>query len=59
MALKKAADLLVDVLAASGDSLNGITDSIRVKKQIQWVHMRHEETHSVCLQERKRISLGD
>src|SRR5437588_6177732 len=49
----KVADLLVDVLAeagvqqiygVSGDSLNGITDSIRVKKQIQWVHVRHEET---------------
>jgi pyruvate dehydrogenase (quinone) len=46
------ADLLVQTLAAagveriygvSGDSLNGITDSIRTQKQIQWIHMRHEE----------------
>jgi len=53
MAKKKVADLLVDVLAeagvrqiygVSGDSLNGITDSIRAKKQIQWIHLRHEET---------------
>src|SRR6267378_4502597 len=53
MAKKKVADLLVDVLAeagvqniygVSGDSLNGITDSIRTRKQIQWVHVRHEET---------------
>jgi pyruvate dehydrogenase (quinone) len=53
MARKKIADLLVDVLAeagvrqvygVSGDSLNGITDSIRTNKQIQWVHVRHEET---------------
>jgi pyruvate dehydrogenase (quinone) len=53
MAKKKVADLLVDVLAeagvrqvygVSGDSLNGITDSIRTNKQIQWVHVRHEET---------------
>jgi pyruvate dehydrogenase (quinone) len=45
-------DLLVETLAAagverffgvSGDSLNGITDSIRRQKQIQWIHMRHEE----------------
>jgi pyruvate dehydrogenase (quinone) len=52
MARKKVADLLVDVLVEagvqriyglSGDSLNGITDSIRAKKKIQWVHMRHEE----------------
>jgi pyruvate dehydrogenase (quinone) len=53
MARKKVAELLVDVLAeagvqrmygVSGDSLNGITDSIRAKKQIQWIHVRHEET---------------
>ena len=53
MARKKVADLLVDVLAeagvrqvygVSGDSLNGITDSIRTNKKIQWVHVRHEET---------------
>ena len=49
---KKVADLLVDVLAEAGvrriygvvgDSLNGITDSMRVKKTIDWVHVRHEE----------------
>jgi len=53
MAQKKVADLLVDVLVSagvrqiygvSGDSLNGITDSIRAKEQIQWIHVRHEET---------------
>src|SRR6266446_1181866 len=53
MSKKKVADLLVEVLAGagvqriygvSGDSLNGITDSIRAGKQIQWVHVRHEET---------------
>src|ERR1700746_2487161 len=50
---KKVADLLVDVLAEAGvqriygvvgDSLNGITDSIRVKNNLAWVHVRHEET---------------
>ena len=49
---KRVADLLVDVLleagvqrvyGVSGDSLNGVTDSIRTRGQIQWVHMRHEE----------------
>jgi pyruvate dehydrogenase (quinone) len=53
MARKKVADLLVEVLTkagvrqmygVSGDSLNGITDSIRETKQIQWIHVRHEET---------------
>src|SRR5208283_2332072 len=49
---KRVADLLVDVLVeagvervygVSGDSLNGITDSIRTRKEIQWIHLRHEE----------------
>src|SRR6266550_3143005 len=53
MAKKKVADLLVDVLAeagvrqiygVSGDSLNGITDSIRRQQRLRWVHVRHEET---------------
>jgi pyruvate dehydrogenase (quinone) len=53
MAKKKVADLLVEVLAEAGirriygvpgDSLNGITETIRRKNQIQWVHVRHEET---------------
>src|SRR6266513_738869 len=53
MAKKKVADLLVDVLAeagvrqiygVSGDSLNGITDSIRAKEQIKWISVRQEET---------------
>ena len=50
---KKIAELLVDVLAdagvrqiygLSGDSLNGITDAIRAREQIHWIHVRHEET---------------
>jgi pyruvate dehydrogenase (quinone) len=50
---KKVAELLVDVLSQAGvqriygvpgDSLNGITDSIRVRKNIEWVGVRHEET---------------
>jgi pyruvate dehydrogenase (quinone) len=50
---KKVAELLVDVLADAGvkriygvvgDSLNGITDSIRIKKNIDWIHVRHEES---------------
>src|SRR6266566_5178974 len=50
---KRVADLLVDVLAdagvrriygVSGDSLNGITDSLRTREDIRWIHVRHEET---------------
>lgn len=49
----KVADLLVEILAEAGveriygvvgDSLNGITDSMRAGKNLEWVHVRHEET---------------
>jgi pyruvate dehydrogenase (quinone) len=49
---KKVADLLVDVLVGAGveriygvpgDSLNGITDSIRTRENIQWIGVRNEE----------------
>ena len=52
MPKKNVAELLVDVLAdagveriygVSGDSLNGITDSIRRRDEISWIHVRHEE----------------
>jgi pyruvate dehydrogenase (quinone) len=53
MAKKTVAHLLVDTLVAAGvkrvyglagDSLNGITDSIRTRDDIQWIPVRHEET---------------
>ena len=49
---RTGADLIVETLHAAGvkriygvagDSLNGITDSLRRDKSIEWVHMRHEE----------------
>src|SRR6201985_1347558 len=52
MVRKTVAELLVDVLVEAGveriygvpgDSLNGITDSIRVRQDIGWVGVRHEE----------------
>ncbi len=50
---KKAADVITEILHAAGvrriygvvgDSLNGLTESLRVRKNIEWVHTRHEET---------------
>ncbi len=50
---KRVADVLVDTLAAhgvkriygvAGDSLNGITDSIRGRGSMEWIAVRHEET---------------
>jgi len=52
MARQEVADLIVQTLEAVGvqriygivgDSLNGITDALRRRGTIQWVHVRHEE----------------
>jgi pyruvate dehydrogenase (quinone) len=53
MARMTVGHLVVDTLVAAGvkrvyglagDSLNGITDSIRTRDDIQWISVRHEET---------------
>jgi pyruvate dehydrogenase (quinone) len=53
MGKKTVAELLVNTLVSrkvsriygvAGDSLNGITDSIRQQDQLRWVPVRHEET---------------
>jgi pyruvate dehydrogenase (quinone) len=50
--MARVADVLVETLigagvrrmyGVSGDSLNGITDSIRSHEKLSWVHTRHEE----------------
>jgi pyruvate dehydrogenase (quinone) len=50
--MKTVADQFAETLAAAGvkrvygivgDSLNGITDSIRRRGDIEWIHVRHEE----------------
>jgi TPP-dependent 2-oxoacid decarboxylase len=59
MAKKRVADVLVDTVVAAGvkrvyglvgDSLNGVTDSIRPRKDLQWVPVRHEETAAFAAQ---------
>src|ERR1700685_3467549 len=49
---KKVAEVFVETLVNAGvkrvyglvgDSLNGLTDIIRKSKQIEWLHVRHEE----------------
>ena len=53
MSKKSVSELLVETLARAGveriygvpgDSLNGITDSIRRRERPRWIHVRHEET---------------
>jgi pyruvate dehydrogenase (quinone) len=52
MSIRNVADVLVETLAQAGvkrihglvgDSLNGITESLRERKSIDWIHYRHEE----------------
>src|SRR5580704_944450 len=49
---KKVAEVFIETLVNAGvkriygvvgDSLNGLTDVIRKGKQIEWMHVRHEE----------------
>jgi pyruvate dehydrogenase (quinone) len=53
MASRRAADLIAEILysvgvrriyGVVGDSLNGLTDSLRARGDIDWIHTRHEET---------------
>src|ERR1700729_587610 len=50
--MSNVAEVLVETLIANGvervwglpgDSLNGVTDAIRTRPDIQWMHVRHEE----------------
>ena len=52
MKTQRVADLITDILYSVGvrriygivgDSLNGITDAVRKRGDIEWVHTRHEE----------------
>ncbi len=53
MKIHTVADLIVDTLQEAGveriyglpgDSLNGITEALRSRGAIEWIHVRHEET---------------
>ena len=53
MKVRTISDLIVDTLQRTGveriygvpgDSLNGITEALRARAAIEWVHMRHEES---------------
>src|ERR1700741_3276212 len=50
--VKTVADQFAEILATAGvkriygivgDSLNGLTDSLRRQDKIEWIHVRHEE----------------
>src|SRR6202789_247056 len=52
MAIENVADLIAETLIQAGvkrifgvvgDSLNGLTEALRKRKAIDWIHVRHEE----------------
>src|ERR1044072_3491982 len=52
MMARTVADQFVEILVRAGvkrvygivgDSLNGITDALRRQREIEWIHVRHEE----------------
>ncbi|HVX76439.1 MAG TPA: ubiquinone-dependent pyruvate dehydrogenase [Bradyrhizobium sp.] len=52
MRIENVADLIAETLAQTGvsrvfgvvgDSLNGLTEALRKRKVVEWVHVRHEE----------------
>src|ERR1700683_4433071 len=52
MAIENVADLIAETLTQAGvkrifgvvgDSLNGLTEALRKRKSIDWIHVRHEE----------------
>jgi thiamine pyrophosphate-dependent acetolactate synthase large subunit-like protein len=73
---RTVADQFAETLAAAGvkriygivgDSLNGLTDSIRRQGKIEWVHVRHEEVaafaggaeaHLTHMQDATPLTLG-
>lgn len=61
----RIADQVVDILERAGvkriygivgDSLNPITDALRRKKNIEWIHMRHEEVGAFAASAEAQLS---
>ena len=61
MAIRNVADLLVATMEQAGveriygivgDSLNGLTEALRSRGTIEWVHVRHEEVAAFAAAER-------
>src|ERR1700756_5528847 len=67
MALNNVADLLVATMEQAGikrifgivgDSLNGLTESLRRRGTIEWIHVRHEEAAAFAAAAESQITGG-
>ena len=64
MAPHRVADELIRRLAEAGveriygvvgDSLNPVTDALRLNNKVKWIHVRHEESWRLCSRRRGSI----
>src|ERR1043165_9792896 len=67
MKIDNVADLIAETLAQAGvkrifgvvgDSLNGLTDALRNRKTIDWMHVRHEEVAAFAAAGESQITGG-
>ncbi len=67
MRIENVADLIVETLAQAGvrrifgvvgDSLNGLTEAVRKRKTIDWIHVRHEEVAAFAAAGEAQITGG-
>src|ERR1700687_4531869 len=67
MQIENVADLIAETLAQAGvkrvfgvvgDSLNGLTDALRKRKTIDWIHVRHEEVAAFAAAGEAQITGG-
>src|SRR6202046_1755083 len=67
MSIDNVADLIAETLVQAnvksvfgvvGDSLNGLTEALRRRKQISWIHVRHEEVAAFAASGEAQVTGG-
>jgi len=67
MQIENVADLMAETLTQAGvkrifgvvgDSLNGLTEALRKRKAIEWVHVRHEEVAAFAAAGESQVTGG-
>ena len=67
MRIENVADLIIETLAQAGvkrifgvvgDSLNGLTEAVRKRETIDWIHVRHEEVAAFAAAGEAQITGG-
>src|SRR5712664_756915 len=67
MSIENVADLIAETLVQAGvkrvfgvvgDSLNGLTDALRKREAIDWIHVRHEEVAAFAAAGESQVTGG-